>query len=106
GPQIISEVRFIRDTTDADAKVVGNESADVVGGKDFVDSCGLFSRCQATDHHDKAPNSLTFLMRPSNPPCNVALFKNLESVAIAPQLLVATRLLIVIAWQRPRAIGI
>ena len=26
-------------------------------------------------------------MRPSNPPCNVALFKNLESVAIAPQLL-------------------
>jgi|SRR6516162_5533761 len=25
-------------------------------------------------------------MRPSNPLCNVALFKNLESVAIAPQL--------------------
>jgi hypothetical protein len=28
-------------------------------------------------------------MRPSNSPRNVALFKNLESVAIAPQLLAA-----------------
>ena len=43
GAQIICEVRFIRDTTDAYAKMVGNESADVVGGKDFFDSlvCSL-----------------------------------------------------------------
>jgi hypothetical protein len=45
-------VRFIRDTTYAYAKVVGNESADVVGGADFFESCGLFTRCQATDHHE------------------------------------------------------
>jgi hypothetical protein len=85
-------VRFIRDTTDAYAKMVGNDSADVVVGKDFFDSCGLSTRCQATDHHHKAPHSLNaFLMRPSNPPCNVALFKNLESVATAPQFLEASR---------------
>jgi hypothetical protein len=33
-------------------------------------------------------------MRPSNPPRNVALFKNLESVAIAPQFLEASRRLL------------
>jgi hypothetical protein len=31
------------------------------------------------------------VMRPSNPPRNVALFKNLESVATAPQFLEASR---------------
>src|SRR6516164_4560895 len=51
GPYIISEVRFIRNTTDADAQMVGNESTDVAGGKDFFDSCCLFTWCQATDHH-------------------------------------------------------
>jgi len=30
-------------------------------------------------------------MRPSNPPRNVALFKNLESVATAPQFLEASK---------------
>ena len=30
GPQIISEVRFIRDTLDVDAQMVGNDSADIV----------------------------------------------------------------------------
>ena len=34
----ISEVRFISNTTDADAKVVGNEGAHIVGG---CDSCCL-----------------------------------------------------------------
>src|SRR5262245_14951957 len=59
--------------------MVGNESTDVVGGKDFFDSCCLFTWCQATDHHHKPPNSLNALvMRPSNPPRNVALFKNLR----------------------------
>src|SRR5260370_8372523 len=86
------EVRFIRNAPDADAQMVGNESTDVAGGKDFFDSCGLFTRCQATDHHHKAPNSPNALvMRPSNPPRNVALFKNLESVAIAPQFLEASQ---------------
>jgi hypothetical protein len=72
--------------TDADAQMVGNESTDVVGGY-----C-LFTWCQATDHHLKPPNSLNALvMRPSNPPRNVALFKNLESVATAPRFLEASR---------------
>jgi hypothetical protein len=88
----MSEVRFIRNTTDADAQMVGNESTDVAGGQEFFDSCCLFTWCQATDHHHKPPNSLNALgMRPSNPPRNVALFKNLESVAIAPQFLEASR---------------
>src|SRR6516225_2861078 len=77
GPQSISEVRFIRNTTDADAQMVGNESTDVAGGKDFFDSCCLFTWCQATDHH--------------HPPRNLALFKNLESVATAPQFLEASK---------------
>src|SRR5215510_1010457 len=67
----------------------GNESKDVAGGKDFFDSCGLFAQYQATDHHI-SPHSLhALVMRPSNPPRNVALFKNLESVAIATQFLEA-----------------
>src|SRR5262245_21503402 len=66
--------------------MVGNESTDVAGGKDFFDSCCLFTWCQATDHHHKPPNALNALvMRPNNPHRNVALFKNVESVAIAPQ---------------------
>jgi hypothetical protein len=40
GPQIISEVRFFCDPTDANVKIVGNESADVVEGTDFFDSRG------------------------------------------------------------------
>src|SRR5262245_12321449 len=41
---------------------------------------------------DKPPNSLIFGMGPSNPPRNVTLHKKLESVAIAPQLLRASKL--------------
>jgi hypothetical protein len=45
------------------------------------------------------------LMRPSNPPCIVALSKNLEGVALGPQLNRPEHVFTVIAWQRrPRAI--
>jgi hypothetical protein len=45
----ISEVRFIRNTIDANPKMIGNESSDIVGGEDICDSHGLFSRCHVTD---------------------------------------------------------
>jgi hypothetical protein len=82
-------VRFIRNTIDANPKMIGNESSDIVGGEDICDSHGLFSRCHVTDGHDKPPNSLILGMGPSNPPRNVTLPKKLECVAIAPQLLAA-----------------
>src|SRR5262249_8233189 len=56
-------------------------------GQSAVGSQRTSQRCQATDHHHhKPPNSLNALvMRSSNPPRNVALCKNLESVATGPQ---------------------
>jgi hypothetical protein len=85
-------VRFIRNAPDAYAQMIGNESTDVAVGKGFFDSCGLFTWCQATDDHYKPPNSSNALvMRPSNPPRNVALLRNLESVAIASQFLEASQ---------------
>jgi hypothetical protein len=35
GPEIVGQVRFIRDTRDADAKLLGNERADRVDGDAF-----------------------------------------------------------------------
>jgi hypothetical protein len=35
-------------------KMVGNESAEMIG-KDFFDSRCLFTRCQSTDGHDRRP---------------------------------------------------
>jgi hypothetical protein len=43
------------ESVDADAKMFGNESAHIVGGKDRFDSRCLLTRCQATDGHDKPP---------------------------------------------------
>src|SRR5262249_12839124 len=87
----ISEVRVIGNTSDADAKLVGNERADIVGGKGCFDSLCLFAQCQVTDDHEKPPSSCMRQAcdqaRPSNPPRNVALYKNLKSVVIAPHLL-------------------
>jgi hypothetical protein len=44
GAQIISEVRFIRNTTDANAKVAGNKRADILCGKGCFDSRPLVIR--------------------------------------------------------------
>src|SRR6516165_2517396 len=38
--------------------MVGNESADTIGGKDFSCSRCLLTRFQAGDGHDKAPESV------------------------------------------------
>src|SRR5215510_7712853 len=43
---------------DVDAQLVGNESADIIGGKDFSRSRCLLTRFQAGDVHDKAPESV------------------------------------------------
>src|SRR5262249_62071191 len=51
-------MRFIRHTFDVDAKLVGNEIADIIGGKDFSHSRCLWTRSQAGDAHDKAPESV------------------------------------------------
>src|SRR5262249_59673004 len=56
-------MRFIRHTFDVDAKLVGKESAHIIGGKDFSHSRCLWTRSQAGDGHDKAPESVKHLQR-------------------------------------------
>src|SRR6516225_1216535 len=51
-------MRFIRYTFDVDAELVGNESADIIRGKDFSRSRCLLTPFQAGDGHDKAPESV------------------------------------------------
>src|SRR5215813_78764 len=51
-------MRFVRHTFDVDAQLVGNESADIIGGKDFSRSRCLLTPFQARDGHDKAPESV------------------------------------------------
>src|SRR5262249_5754486 len=51
-------MRFIRHTFDVDAELVGNESADIIRGKDFSRSRCLLTLFQAGDGHDKAPESV------------------------------------------------
>ena len=53
GAEVISEVRFLCDTLDVDAELLGNQSADC-GGKAFPRS---LSRCQVIDGHDNTPQS-------------------------------------------------
>src|SRR5262245_3394732 len=48
---------------DVDAQLVGNESAHIIGGKDFSHSRCLWTRSQAGDGHDKAPESVKRLQR-------------------------------------------
>jgi hypothetical protein len=43
------EVRCIPDTINANAKMVGNDSADIVAGKNFVDSPSSFAWCQSAN---------------------------------------------------------
>jgi hypothetical protein len=74
---VARQPRFIGNTTDADAKPVGNERADIVGGKDCFDSRCLFSRCQTSDAHGKPPDALNALSSKSgNPLGSGAFFRN------------------------------
>jgi hypothetical protein len=76
GPEIVSEVRFIRDKFEIHAKMLGNESADIVGGKDFSQSRYWLTRSQATDGHDKAPRFVQLFpypIRQSAPECGAGL---------------------------------
>ena len=65
-------------------KMVGNESAEIIG-KDFFDSRCLFTRCQSTDGHEPPPFVGIRSDATKQSARNVALLKNLESVAIATQ---------------------
>src|SRR5262249_18384849 len=72
--------RFLRNTFDADAQMVGDESADLIGDKGFFDSNRLFSRRPATHI---SPHPFKYVgMQSSNPPRSVVLLQNCKSVAI------------------------
>src|SRR5947207_13943091 len=49
------QVRCIPNTIDANAKMVGNDGADIIAGKDFFDSCSSFTRSQSTSSHGTPP---------------------------------------------------
>jgi hypothetical protein len=54
GPEIVTEVRFVRDASDVNVEVLGNERAN------FADRQALLTRCwlrdaQAAEDHDKPP---------------------------------------------------
>lgn len=59
GPQIVTEVRLVRDTPDIDAEMRGNKRADLVDFDAFASGCSL-SHAQASEGHD-APR---FVERP------------------------------------------
>jgi hypothetical protein len=54
GPQVVPEVRFIRDLLDIDVEMLGNERADLVVFDAFPGGCSL-SEAQATEGHDHPP---------------------------------------------------
>jgi hypothetical protein len=58
GFEIVREVRLACDKLEVNAKVFCNESADIVDGKTFSQGGRLMKRCQATDGHDEAPDSV------------------------------------------------
>jgi hypothetical protein len=58
GFEIVREVRLACDKLEIHAKVFCNESADIVDGKTFSQRRRPMKRCQATDGHDEAPDSV------------------------------------------------
>jgi hypothetical protein len=85
-PQIVTEVRFVRDTPDIDAETLGNERADLADFEAFPSGCSL-SKAQATEGHDEPSR---FVEHPAfnqaTRPHNVTLFENSKSVAITARL--------------------
>jgi hypothetical protein len=73
--EIVTEVRFIRDTSDIDAKMLGNDRADLGDFEAFTSGYRL-SEAQDIEGHDEPPDSLSGYIRSSNPPHNVAVLKN------------------------------
>jgi hypothetical protein len=51
-------VRFTCDKLNVNAELFGNESAEIVDGKTFLQRRRLLKRCQPTDGHAEAPDSV------------------------------------------------
>jgi hypothetical protein len=51
-------VRFTCDKLNVNAEMFGNESAEIVDGETFLQRRRLLKRCQPTDGHAKAPDSV------------------------------------------------
>jgi hypothetical protein len=51
-------VRFTCDRLNVNAELFGNESAEIVDGKTFFQRRRLLKRCQPTDGHAEAPDSV------------------------------------------------
>jgi hypothetical protein len=78
-PEIVPEVRIDRDTVEIEPHMPSDKSADLVRDIAF-----FYDRCSSSGQasHGKSPQCRTPNIRPINPPCNVALVKIPESVAI------------------------
>jgi hypothetical protein len=54
----VREVRLTGDELDVNAELFCNESANIVDAKHFVQRRRPLKRCQATNGHDEAPESV------------------------------------------------
>jgi hypothetical protein len=84
----MGEVCRVRNTINANPKMVGNEDADITAGKHFLGSCSSFTQSQAAIH-ETPPNPLNALG--SEQANRSAMWrwlkksKKINVVAIAPQ---------------------
>jgi hypothetical protein len=82
GTEIVGEVRLTRDRLNVNAELFCNESANIVDAKPFVQRRWPLKRCQATDCHDEAPESVRASNNVQiNVPGTVTLFQKFWSVA-------------------------
>ena len=76
-------MRLTGDELDVNAELFCNESADIVDAKPFVQRPWPLKRCQATNVHDEAPDSLLACNNVQiNAPGTVTLFQKFWSVAL------------------------
>jgi hypothetical protein len=73
GPEIVTEVRFVRDASDVNVEVLGNERANFADCQAFLTRYSL-REAQAAEDHDKPPESLSGRdsIKQSVPHCDAA----------------------------------
>jgi len=73
GPEIVTEVRFVRDATDVNVEMLGNKRANFAYFQAFPTRYTL-SEAQAAEDHDKPPESLSAgdSIKQSVPQCDAA----------------------------------